>query len=190
MSAESIIDVHRTPNWVVFISKYNWLVISALALGAATDILIAASMLFYLRKLASSGNFRRLVRYSLQTGLITSLTSVTVIICFKALRNLVWFGLYIVLAKIYSNSLLASLNARPRSERQPNRQRGVSTGIDFETVPRAISVPFHITNPTNTSGSDSDWPSSSNQSENRRAFKSMSIAEEPKNGIEGTAQDV
>lgn len=58
MSAESVIDVHRTPNWVVFISKYNWLVTSALALGGATDILIAASMLFHLRKLASSGNFR------------------------------------------------------------------------------------------------------------------------------------
>ncbi|PPQ90585.1 hypothetical protein CVT25_006105 [Psilocybe cyanescens] len=171
MSAESIIDVHRTPNWVVFITKYNWLVTSALALGGATDILIAASMLFYLRKLASSGNMRsttqllnRLVRYSL----------------------LVWFGLYIILAKVYSNSLLASLNARPRSERHPNRQRAMSTGIDFGTAPRAITVPFHVSNPTDTS--ESDWPSSSqpSSSQNRGASKTFNLEEEAHSGVKAT----
>lgn len=35
---------------------------------------------------------------------------------------------------------ITSLNARPRSERHPNRQRAMSTGIDFGTAPRAITV--------------------------------------------------
>jgi len=58
MSAECVIDVHRTPNWVTFIIKFNWLVTSALALGGATDILIAAAMLYYLRRMASPTNMK------------------------------------------------------------------------------------------------------------------------------------
>ncbi|KAF9553532.1 hypothetical protein CPC08DRAFT_226309 [Agrocybe pediades] len=149
MSAECVIDVHRTPNWVTFITDFNWLVTSALALGGATDLLIAAAMLYYLRRMASPTNMKsttqminRLVRFSLQTGLFTSLASLAVIICFQAMRNLVWFGLYIVLAKIYSNSLLASLNARRlprRSSTSPNLRGGISTHMDFATAPPAVS---------------------------------------------------
>jgi len=167
MAAESLIDVRRTPNWVVFISRFNWLVTSALALGGATDVLIAASMLFYLRKLASPSNMKsttevlnRLVRYSLQTGLFTSLTSVAVIICFQAMKNLVWFGLYIVLAKIYSNSLLASLNARQRTTPHPTEQRPLSTGIYIGAMPPAASIPLQITTHTDTFTTDSNWPAS------------------------------
>ncbi|KDR68172.1 hypothetical protein GALMADRAFT_146653 [Galerina marginata CBS 339.88] len=166
MSLEAVLDVRRTPNWVIFISQFNWVITSALALGGATDLLIAASMLFYLKKLTSPSNMKsttqllnRLIRYSLQTGFLTSLTSLAVIVCFHTMKNLVWFGLYIILAKIYSNSLLASLNARPRTARSP-RRRAFSTNIDFETVPPGISIPLHVTHPTNTSESqtDSDWP--------------------------------
>ncbi|PPQ75272.1 hypothetical protein CVT26_014786 [Gymnopilus dilepis] len=166
MSVECVLDVHRTPNWVVFIARFNWLITSALALGVATDLLIAASMLFYLRKLVSPTNLttttrtlNRLIRFSLQTGLLTryvlyssscieltltyhpSVTSLAVIICFQAMKNLVWFALYIILAKIYSNSALAALNARPmRHSSSPRRARAFSTELDFMTVPPILSV--------------------------------------------------
>ncbi|KAF5309133.1 hypothetical protein D9619_012807 [Psilocybe cf. subviscida] len=167
VSAECVIDVHRTPNWVVFVTRFNWLITSTLAVGAAADVVIACSMLYYLRKLAAPGNMKstaavlnRLVRWSLQTGLITSMTSVTVIICFQAMKNLVWFGLYVILAKVYSNSLLASLNARPRKRRSFERRQPVSTNMMFDTVPAGagpIGVTFQLTELS--SGTMSTMPS-------------------------------
>ncbi|KAF8952389.1 hypothetical protein BDZ97DRAFT_1768534 [Flammula alnicola] len=54
-------------------AEFNWLITTTLAVGGAADILIAASMLFYLRKLASPTNLKsttavinRLVRWSLR----------------------------------------------------------------------------------------------------------------------------
>ncbi|KAF8903659.1 hypothetical protein CPB84DRAFT_1773829 [Gymnopilus junonius] len=164
MSVESVIDVHRTPNWVVFIARFNWLITSALALGAATDIIIAVSMLSYLRRLASPTNLRstaqtlnRLIWFSLQTGLLTSLTSLAVIICFQAMRNLVWFALYIILAKIYSNSALAALNARPL-RRSSRRSRALSPDLDFATVPPVLSIPLQVSQPSSSSETDSYPP--------------------------------
>lgn len=58
VSAESVIDVHRTPNWVVFVTDFNWLITTMLAVGGAADILIAFSMLVYLRKMSSATNMK------------------------------------------------------------------------------------------------------------------------------------
>ena len=75
MSVECVLDVHRTPNWVVFIARFNWLITSALALGVATDLLIAASMLFYLRKLVSPTNLTTCVDYVLVSPALIYLNS-------------------------------------------------------------------------------------------------------------------
>ena len=61
VSAESVIDVHRTPNWVVFVTDFNWLITTMLAVGGAADILIAFSMLVYLRKMSSRTNMKSCV---------------------------------------------------------------------------------------------------------------------------------
>jgi hypothetical protein len=60
-----VIDVHRTPNWVVFVTKFNWLITTTLAVGGSADILIAASMVYYLRKLVSPGNMKSYVAYEI-----------------------------------------------------------------------------------------------------------------------------
>jgi len=177
VSAESVIDVHRTPNWVVFVTDFNWLITTMLAVGGAADILIAISMLVYLRKMSSATNMKsttdiinRLVRWSLQSGLLTSMTSLTVIVCFQAMANLVWFGLYVILAKLYSNSLLVSLNARPprtRADGRIRRQAATihSTHIDFETIPEPVGISFQL----------SDLSSSSASGSNTRDMPSMHI---------------
>ncbi|KAF8172138.1 hypothetical protein BJ912DRAFT_994335 [Pholiota molesta] len=171
-SAESVIDVHRTPNWVVFVTKFNWLITTTLAVGGSADILIAASMVYYLRKMVSPGNMKsttailnRLVRWSLQTGLLTSLTSLTVIIFFQAMANLVWFALYVILAKLYSNSLLASLNARPQrghthATSRSRQQAAISTHMDFEAMPPPVGISFELADLSMSSGSGTgEFPS-------------------------------
>ncbi|KDR71101.1 hypothetical protein GALMADRAFT_805231 [Galerina marginata CBS 339.88] len=121
ISVENFLDVPKVPNGIEQIERFSWVITAGLACGSAADILIAIFMTYYLRKLASPANLdstteviNRLVRFALQTGLITSMTSLAVIGCFQAMPNLVWFSLYILLAKLYSNSLLVSLNARTR----------------------------------------------------------------------------
>ncbi|KDR71956.1 hypothetical protein GALMADRAFT_229182 [Galerina marginata CBS 339.88] len=155
ISAESLIDVPKTPNGV-FVHSIGWLIGAALAVGVATDLLIAGFMLYYLRKLFSPTNFRsttlvlnRLIRGSFQTGLLTSMTSVTVIICVRFLSNMVWVGIYIILAKLYALSLLVSLNARPPKMHREDMGMAVSTDLEF--TPPPISVSLQITQPNITS---------------------------------------
>ncbi|KAF8958190.1 hypothetical protein BDZ97DRAFT_1923931 [Flammula alnicola] len=157
VTAEIYKDVPNNPNGIGYVLQWGWLITASLALGVAADVLIAISMLYYLRKLASPTNLKsttqiinRLVRWSLQTGLITSVGSITVIISFQAMGNMVWFGLYVILAKLYSNSLLVSLNARPRKRRVQDLENWLSTGMKFEHTPNPISISIQITRPDGT----------------------------------------
>ncbi|KAH9483306.1 hypothetical protein JR316_0005412 [Psilocybe cubensis] len=174
LTVESFMDVPKNENGLMFVFTFSWLITASLACGGAADVLIAGLMLFHLRKLSSPMNhtsttevINRLVRWSLrkgyflfdattinsmnfttlaETGLITSLTSMAVIILFQAMGDMIWFGLYILLAKIYSNSLLASLNARPTIHaRHRDQEAPISTMIQFSnSVP--ISVSFRTGN--------------------------------------------
>ncbi|KAF9558196.1 hypothetical protein CPC08DRAFT_709823 [Agrocybe pediades] len=147
----SFMDVPKSANSIDLAVKYSWVITLPLACGAAADVLIAASMLYYLRQMDSPHNqtsttqiIHRLIRFALQTGLLTSMTSVTVIICFQALPNMIWFSFYVLLAKVYSNSLLASLNARSQMRRQVVVTPAMSALLTFEAA-RPISVSFRTT---------------------------------------------
>ncbi|KAF9483732.1 hypothetical protein BDN70DRAFT_873332 [Pholiota conissans] len=96
-----------------------WLITALLVVGAAVDVIIAVAMLYYLAKKRTQGLERiasvidRLIAYTIRTGLLTSVAAVIMLICFKTMpQNLVWLALYTFLAKLYSNSLLSSLNSR------------------------------------------------------------------------------
>ncbi|KAF5327414.1 hypothetical protein D9619_004699 [Psilocybe cf. subviscida] len=150
MSAECNLDVRRTPNWVGFVTRFSWLIVSTLAVGAAADVAIACSMLYYLWTLAPSGNTTltaTIRRWSLRSGLVASFFSVGVLICFVAMSNLVWVGLYIILVRVYAISFLALLNARPRERRSLVRPPSVSTNTIYDTVPASAAptgVPFSL----------------------------------------------
>ncbi|CAA7268729.1 unnamed protein product [Cyclocybe aegerita] len=123
----------------IFVVRVSWLITTGLTVGGVADLLIAASMIYYLRKLSSPTDLKstgqilkRLMRWSVQTGLLTSLAHLTTVICFQTMEGrkpypnrihpitkrprvlLVWLAIYIVLAKLYSNSLLMMLNASPQ----------------------------------------------------------------------------
>ncbi|PPQ69338.1 hypothetical protein CVT26_002570 [Gymnopilus dilepis] len=57
ISVQSFLDVQQKPNGV-FVFTFRWLITSALAVGVLADILIAASMIFYLQQLSSPMNRR------------------------------------------------------------------------------------------------------------------------------------
>ncbi|KAF8879711.1 hypothetical protein BD779DRAFT_1627947 [Infundibulicybe gibba] len=120
LAVESFLDVPREPNYFVLQDTFGWLITAALSVGAAVDVLIAVSLCYYLQQLMTPVTMRRtarivdrLISWTIQTGLVTSMASVAAAICFQTMkRNEVWLAIYIVLAKLYSNSLLLSLNVR------------------------------------------------------------------------------
>ncbi|KAK0472619.1 hypothetical protein IW261DRAFT_735855 [Armillaria novae-zelandiae] len=91
-----------------------------LVFGYSADILITFSLIYMLlrsktRNAQTNHIINRLVLYSLNTGF---LTSVFAILCFVTAtvwsENLIFVGLYAVLSRMYSVSVLATLNSRKR----------------------------------------------------------------------------
>ncbi|KAF5319823.1 hypothetical protein D9611_012857 [Ephemerocybe angulata] len=102
-----------------YVERYRGMLAALLGTGAAIDIFIASSMLWFLvvRKKKSLEKVKRLldrlVAYTIRTGLVTSVAAVSILIVFFASpHTMVWLAMYTFLAKLYSNSLLSALNAR------------------------------------------------------------------------------
>ncbi|QRW04468.1 transmembrane protein [Ceratobasidium sp. AG-Ba] len=102
--------------WTQFID-YNWLVAGWLASAALCDVLIVY-MLSTALMTQRTGFGRtdalidKLLRYTINTGLLTSLVAITDLIAFCTMNNLIHLAFNFVLGKLYTNTLLATLNAR------------------------------------------------------------------------------
>ncbi|KAF7332926.1 hypothetical protein MVEN_02398500 [Mycena venus] len=122
LSVESFMNLPHEPDYFSLQNRFGWLLTTILSLSAAVDVFIAASLCVYVHRWklntaptmkTTSQLINRIMFWSIQTGLVTSLVSVTVVVCFQTMKsNYVWFGIFTVLGKLYSNSLLASLNSR------------------------------------------------------------------------------
>ncbi|ETW81805.1 hypothetical protein HETIRDRAFT_173483 [Heterobasidion irregulare TC 32-1] len=120
-----------------------WIACAGLGSAAATDIIIAASMCWYLWK--SRTGFKgtdsiiaTLMAYSINTGLLTSIIATAAVITFAVLpSSFVWLSCFWVLGKCYVNSFLATLNNREalrnRSNPDPGNFLNMSTFSRNET---------------------------------------------------------
>ncbi|KAJ7500033.1 hypothetical protein FB451DRAFT_1207286 [Mycena latifolia] len=157
IAAEGFLDIPREPDYFQLQDNYGWLITAALNVGAILDLLISASLCFYIRQLYTPYNLprseeliHRLVAWTIQTGLITSITSVAVVISFQTMKhNFIWLALYTFLAKLYSNSLLVSLNARPQRR---EIIRAPSPKSWDASPPRTPNLTIEITRTTHVDG--------------------------------------
>ncbi|KAF7337378.1 hypothetical protein MSAN_02263900 [Mycena sanguinolenta] len=123
MAVEAFLNVPLELDYFHLQDAYGWLITSTLTFNAVLDVLMAVSLGFYIRQLYTSYDLprseelmHRRAAFTIQTRLITSLTSIVIVIFLQSMKhNLIWLALYIVLPKLYSNSLLVSLSARPRN---------------------------------------------------------------------------
>jgi len=92
--------------------------ILAISLGVLTDLLTAAAIFWYLRKLRtgykrSDTLVNKLIGYAINTGLLTSAFSIACLVTYGVLpHTFIYISLYFVLSKLYANSLLATFNTR------------------------------------------------------------------------------
>ncbi|KAF8960031.1 hypothetical protein BDZ97DRAFT_1922452 [Flammula alnicola] len=108
--AESVFD------WMA-----RWRVLLLVSYGTATvaDVLIAANLCvaFWRRRAeAVHGQVHRLVdrviAWSLETCLLTSIGMIIMMVLFVKMENFGWFSVFFMISRLFSNSLLASLNGR------------------------------------------------------------------------------
>ncbi|KAJ7483564.1 hypothetical protein FB451DRAFT_108316 [Mycena latifolia] len=94
------------------------LTISINALSTGVDVIIAGTLCFMLHRtrpasLETETMVNRLILFTINTGLLTSLCAIASLISLIVSSNtLVYAAFYFCIGRLYSNSLLASLNAR------------------------------------------------------------------------------
>jgi len=103
----------------VFIVKVHWLLPASLCSSAGIDVYIAVMLVIWLtmeRTRAQTSTSRvldKLIAWSIQTGVLTSITAIVLVITFVTMRdNYIWITFYVFLPKLYSISLLSTLNGR------------------------------------------------------------------------------
>ncbi|KAJ7440957.1 hypothetical protein FB451DRAFT_1377401, partial [Mycena latifolia] len=115
------------PNIVELSERLKWPMSIALSLGVTVDIVVVVAMCYWLRKIRAT-RFERtkrmadtLILWSIETGLLTSVSSIILTILFFSRSDLLWFPFYLVQVKLFSNGLLASLNGRQRFRSPANK---------------------------------------------------------------------
>jgi len=111
------VEAFRLPE-LVLISKLRTIGTIALSFGVAADTIIAAALCFFLRRLrtgfeSSDSLVHSLSIYAINTGALTSATSITTLVVYNAYPNTFHcMASYFVLGKLYAISFLATLNTR------------------------------------------------------------------------------
>ncbi|KAL4244484.1 hypothetical protein ABKN59_009340 [Abortiporus biennis] len=114
------------------LSSKKWLIVCVFTTIAFTDTLIAGILWYYLWGMKSNGTNRTksqintLIRYSLETGVVTSLVAIAIIITYLTMpNNLIFVAIYLFLPKLYYNAFMANLNSRGNLR---NRKSNDGTG--------------------------------------------------------------
>ncbi|KAJ7055003.1 hypothetical protein C8F01DRAFT_1160651 [Mycena amicta] len=119
-----------------FGTKWQWLGITMWSLSAAEDVTITATLVYLLWRQkggvkTTNAFLDKIIKWSIETGLLTcSFSLITVILFHKMPDNFIWIAFSTLEARMFSNSLFASLNSRSVLRELRNRPRtNNSTGL-------------------------------------------------------------
>jgi len=99
------------------LQRFEVIVIIWLAFAALADVAIATILVLYLKRHRTGFTqtdhvINRIIRLTVQTGLVTTVFTVTDLILFVSLPTGLHLIFNLALSKLYSNSLMSSLNSR------------------------------------------------------------------------------
>jgi hypothetical protein len=118
----------RLKNFILFRHIFMWLWSLGLALSSTVDVIITCSLFVLLwksrsRSLSLNGVIDALILYTLELGSLTAIATIAAMVTWLAVKhNLIFLGLYFAIAKLYCNSMLASLNTREELRRVHAKQ--------------------------------------------------------------------
>lgn len=105
-------------SFATFIDKASWVFTMGLVASSTLDVVVTACLLWYLDHSRTGFEgmdqiVNTLCRYTIENGLLTSVGIVISLGFWLGMKtNLVFMAIHFVLAKLYANSLLATLNNR------------------------------------------------------------------------------
>jgi len=108
---------------LINLMKIKPLLTSVWATSAATDLLVTILLSYDLHTrrsgvLRTSQLIDRLIIKIVATGMLTSLCTISMTICFLAMNgNFIWIAIFMINPRLFSNAMLASLNSRLSSRR-------------------------------------------------------------------------
>jgi len=125
----STAEMIRIKTFTGFSTQAGWVFTLGLSLSSAADICITTVLCYQLkttRTASSSMNaiLDSLVIYTLENGSLTSAATVASMICWVAMpQNKIFLAIHVAIAKLYANSLLATLLTRNqlRDSRKSNQ---------------------------------------------------------------------
>ncbi|KAJ6577665.1 hypothetical protein B0H19DRAFT_1062254 [Mycena capillaripes] len=113
--------LYQTPLFTLLTTKFNKEVIVASSMGPGVEVVVAGSLLYYLwqRRAADFGQTNRIVDsiivWTVGRKFHVDISGSIQLVLFLTRRNdLSWLVFFLIQAKLFSNSLLASLNGRKR----------------------------------------------------------------------------
>ncbi|KAH7923817.1 hypothetical protein BV22DRAFT_556330 [Leucogyrophana mollusca] len=163
---------------------FEWSIYLALGTMSVMDMLIAASMCYLIATsrtgfLITDSFLTKLMTYVLNTGLLTSLCSLTVVITCAAMpRNLVFVGVDFVCVKLYVNAFVALLNA-PYYLQNGSTPASHVPNADLRIDMRPMSVPEGNTEVSKHGMSVAEHPTRSLPSGDRQALSPNRYQERP-----------
>jgi len=111
-------EMIRLKSFISFSQQFRWVFTLGLALSSSADVLITVTLCYKLRSsrtgsLSIDNIIDSLVLYTLENGSFTCAGTVLSMICWLTMpHNRLFLALHFMIAKLYANSLLATLNAR------------------------------------------------------------------------------
>ncbi|KAJ7250753.1 hypothetical protein C8J57DRAFT_1474861 [Mycena rebaudengoi] len=141
---------------VALFFKFQWIASVGLACAATADLIIAISLSIYLSRArtgikTTDSMVNKLILYAMNTGLLTSIIVLIDMICFLVMpKNLIHIAFNIVVGKLYTNSLLATLNFREtiRNNAKDVNAFSLSTANKFRNAANHTTVDEHTLHET------------------------------------------
>ncbi|KAJ7230386.1 hypothetical protein GGX14DRAFT_692139 [Mycena pura] len=146
-STVAFVTGYRTTQFTKYEVQWGWLLDALWTISAVDDLIISASLVFwFLRRRDTSqpsvALVDKLIAWTIETGAVTSAAAILNLICFTMMKtNFIWIAWYVVTARLYSNSFLASLNSRETLRKMNDTPRSLpypvypsNLGVDSATT--------------------------------------------------------
>ncbi|KAJ7205477.1 hypothetical protein GGX14DRAFT_644679 [Mycena pura] len=153
ISALELILSKTIPNFIV---KFDGALTATMSVPLATDTVISLARYYYLNNLQQGYPSTQemvdvVVVFTINDGCLQCAALIAALICKLHLPNsLIWFGIFCTTPKLYSNSVLATLNLRNWYR---HRQRPMGISLTYQrpqTIRDAVNITTGRTSPNNS----------------------------------------
>ncbi|KAF7336203.1 hypothetical protein MVEN_02168000 [Mycena venus] len=109
----------RLPSLQSYNAHWSWLSIAQWSTSVVNDVVTTAALVILLYNRRTGVRRKtialvdKIIVWTIETGMLTSATAIFMIIFYLTMKErMIWLGAFTVSSRMYSNSLLASLNSR------------------------------------------------------------------------------